>query len=286
MSIAALSLMGVPPLSGFWSKDAILIACLESHNYGLLIVALVTVVLTAFYTTRFIALVFYGRKSEHIEQLEKQGGHLSEAPWTMAGACGILALMIVFLSLFSLSFEHLLGKGFEYTLTKKLSLPVTFPGAHSISHSLIPILSILSLGLGFLPAYFLYIRGKRDPVTLLERHSILRVFHRFFIERWYINYFYYRFVVGGIAKLSNVVPRAIEDPLDRLFHTFIPSIPEGLYSMGSLLLGHQQNREAGKGSGSQASPVGIGLGFALLLIMLLMVIYLMIMLVRGWTVSS
>jgi NADH-quinone oxidoreductase subunit L len=280
MSFAALSLMGVPPLSGFWSKDAILVACLESHNYGLIIVALATVVLTTFYTTRFMGLVFYGRKSEHIEQLEKQGGRLREAPWTMAGACGILALMIVLLSIFSLSFEHLLGKGFDYALTKKFSLPATSPEPHSISHSLAPILSILSLGLGFLPAYFLYIRCKSDPAALLERHTILRVVHKFLVERWYMNRLYYRFFASGVMKLSASVPGLIEDPLDRLFHNYIPSIPEGLYTMGSYVLGHRRKDGLAKGTPPEASATGTRLGFALFLALLFVAAYLIILLIR------
>ena len=56
-----LAIAGVFPLAGFWSKDEILAKACFSENYGLWAVGLVTAVLTAFYMTRQVWLVFYDR---------------------------------------------------------------------------------------------------------------------------------------------------------------------------------------------------------------------------------
>ena len=62
MLLAGLSLAGAPLItSGFWSKDAIFAALLESEyssSTGLFVVAFVVAIMTAFYTFRMIGMVF------------------------------------------------------------------------------------------------------------------------------------------------------------------------------------------------------------------------------------
>ena len=65
--IAALSLIGIVPLAGFWSKDEILLAAFDGNNHladWINIIAfvglIVGVALTAFYTVRMVMLTFYG----------------------------------------------------------------------------------------------------------------------------------------------------------------------------------------------------------------------------------
>ncbi|HEX2863720.1 MAG TPA: NADH-quinone oxidoreductase subunit L [Deinococcales bacterium] len=56
--VGALSLMGFPLFAGFWSKDEILHAA-QGANGALYAIGLITAVLTAFYTTRFMLIAFY-----------------------------------------------------------------------------------------------------------------------------------------------------------------------------------------------------------------------------------
>jgi NADH-quinone oxidoreductase subunit L len=60
MLIAGLSLSGIFPFAGFWSKDAIVASTYEEHYYLLFGMALLTVFLTAFYIFRAIFLAFTG----------------------------------------------------------------------------------------------------------------------------------------------------------------------------------------------------------------------------------
>ena len=60
MVIGGLSLAGIFPLSGFWSKDAIVASAYDEHYYVLFAMALITVFLTAFYIFRAIFLAFTG----------------------------------------------------------------------------------------------------------------------------------------------------------------------------------------------------------------------------------
>jgi len=226
MLIAALSLMGVPPFPGFWSKDAILASTLATNNYPLFALALITVVITAFYTTRFFGMTFHGRASKNMEKLKKKGAHLGEVHITMVVACGALAIVIFIFGLVGLPLEHFFGHGFEHTLIEKLHLPLVH-AAHAMPHLLVPLLSVVSVVIGIVPAYLLYFSGRLDPKSIVENHAVLKMLHKFFWNRWYIDSFYFMFFVGGITRLYTAVPK-FEDQLDKVFHQMIPSIPRRL----------------------------------------------------------
>jgi NADH-quinone oxidoreductase subunit L len=67
--IGWLAIAGVPPFAGFWSKDEILLFAL-AENPALYVVGLVTALLTAYYMTRQVAMVFFGdaRWETHAEE--------------------------------------------------------------------------------------------------------------------------------------------------------------------------------------------------------------------------
>ncbi|RZN37374.1 MAG: NADH-quinone oxidoreductase subunit L [Methanophagales archaeon ANME-1-THS] len=224
MFIASLSLMGIPPLPGFWSKDAILASVWASHQYALFVLALITCGITAFYTLRFVGLSFYGKESENIEEREHKGAHLGEPHITMLVSCGILAVLIVLLGFVFPVVEPLLEEGFEYSLVEKLHLPFEHHDGHSL---VVPVLSLLFIALGAVPSYLIYISGRFNPdgtlQTLFEKHGSLKILHQFFWNRWYIDSTYYRVFVDGTTKLLPIVVNYIENPLDIFFHTIIPA---------------------------------------------------------------
>ncbi len=59
MVVALLALSGVPPLSGFWSKDAVITATVLTGQLPLMLLAWGTVALTFLYSLKVIGLVFY-----------------------------------------------------------------------------------------------------------------------------------------------------------------------------------------------------------------------------------
>src|SRR5205807_1113340 len=58
--VGGLALIGFPPFSGFFSKDAIL-ALAYQHNVSMFVIGLVTALLTAFYVARAVVVVFFGK---------------------------------------------------------------------------------------------------------------------------------------------------------------------------------------------------------------------------------
>jgi len=110
MWIATLAIAGVPPFSGFFSKDGILGAVFERAQHGALAEAtwlgmpgstvlyalyalgLVTAFLTAIYMTRMMLYTFHGPNRTG----EAERAHLREAPWTMTGPLVVLGALSAF----------------------------------------------------------------------------------------------------------------------------------------------------------------------------------------------
>ena len=82
-----LAIAGVPPFAGFWSKDEILLAAWEQKNIGplLWVVGLITALLTAYYMSRQVILVFFG------DQRWDEDAHPHESSWTMTIPLCVLA---------------------------------------------------------------------------------------------------------------------------------------------------------------------------------------------------
>jgi NADH-quinone oxidoreductase subunit L len=91
--IGTLAIAGIPLLSGFFSKDAVLWGVWNSPNYGkaLWALGLITAGLTSFYMFRLLILTFYGspRYSAH-------DTHVHESPPSMIGPLAVLAILSVF----------------------------------------------------------------------------------------------------------------------------------------------------------------------------------------------
>ena len=113
MLVATLSIAGIPPLAGFWSKDEILAVLFAKGGYYMLLwgVGLLTALLTAFYMARQYFLVFDGKPRW------RDGADPHESPRVMTAplvVLGVLTVLIGFVNTpFRLSFEHFLEPAFE-----------------------------------------------------------------------------------------------------------------------------------------------------------------------------
>src|SRR5437868_11834265 len=116
----ALALIGCPPFSGFFSKDAILAVAYE-RNMPIFVVGLLTAFLTAFYVIRLFVVVFFGKARSEIARKS------NESPAVMTGP------------LIALAFLAILG-GFAFFARNFLVLPVEKNIALSV-----PALAIIAL---------------------------------------------------------------------------------------------------------------------------------------------
>ncbi|HEV8117776.1 MAG TPA: NADH-quinone oxidoreductase subunit L [Thermoanaerobaculia bacterium] len=159
--IATLALAGVPPLAGFFSKDAILASVFEEGWYILFGVGLLTAGLTAFYMMRLVSLTFAG----DFRGTHEQEHHVREAPPTMTIPLVILAALSVlagFLGLPKVLAEN--GNRFAALLAPILPrLAAVESAGHELSHStewaLILASVVVAVG-GLLIGWAWYARGK------------------------------------------------------------------------------------------------------------------------------
>jgi NADH-quinone oxidoreductase subunit L len=151
--VGALALCGVPPFSGFYSKDSIFAQALEEKSYGLFAVAVFIAALTTFYTFRLFFVVFSGKeKSEGASH-----AHESSA---------VMTVPLVVLAVFSfigggIGIWNNYGSQFipdfkPLTLAEQLTEPF---------HNLFPMLCGLgAVVIGFFLALSLYKNAATDPL--------------------------------------------------------------------------------------------------------------------------
>ncbi len=94
MAIATLAIAGIPPFSGFFSKDEILAMAFargadQPVYYLFYSLGIVAALLTAFYMARLMAMTFLGENRTG----EQERAHLHEAPWSMTGPLVVLGVL-------------------------------------------------------------------------------------------------------------------------------------------------------------------------------------------------
>src|SRR5881296_341586 len=152
--VGALALIGCPPFSGFFSKDAILALAYE-RNTAIFAVALFTAFLTAFYVIRMLVIVFFGNARSDIAR------ESHESPPIMTVPLIVLALLAT------------LG-GFAFFARSFLTLPVEKEVA-----TVVPVLAIVALIAGSGLAIALYRNRAVEPVDI----KLLR--HKFYFDEFY-----------------------------------------------------------------------------------------------------
>ena len=214
MWAAGLGLMGAPFITtGFWSKDAIFAAVYESGNTWALpifVLALITAVMTTFYTTRMIGMVFFGNKSKHVEEMEKEGYHIHEASPSMWIPYGILAVLTIGIGVVGLAFEHQIHDIFTEYLASAFGIKSDMANVAKESQSVLggflegvnPVALVSSLSafaIGFGLGYIFYIGRFVDSTKFVNSNIFFYAIHKFFLNRWYLNaLIYWGFVVAPL----------------------------------------------------------------------------------------
>lgn len=205
MGIGALSLSGIPPFSGFFSKDAVLASAIVNPETHGLIAALGVIagVLSIAYIGRLWFLAFAGepRDKTLYEQVRAPSKFWITLP------LGIMALVTLVLGFYQKPLAHYItGEA------------VTEPHVAGLLPFLLTSLTLLAL-----TVYFFYVR-RPDLTAKLGAQPLMRSLHQVLFNGYYveamITWFSKTLILGGAAATANWIDRRV---IDRTVNGSVPA---------------------------------------------------------------
>lgn len=223
MLLSGLSLAAAPLItSGFWSKDAIFAAVLESgyaYSLPLFIMAVMVSIMTAFYTFRMLGMTFFGNSSPHIEIAEENGRHVHEVGAIMWVPFAILAVASIAVGVVGFAFEHELHAMFSSYLsntfginsehvTESNTATTGFLGLNPIAATA----SVAAFGIGGALGFIFYIARRLNP-DIISKNIVSRALWKFLYNRWYLNTALYWGAVLGPMAIFRIIWRYFESTI-------------------------------------------------------------------------
>ena len=206
MLIATLAISGIPPFSGFFSKDEILAAAFargETNPIYLVFYAMgvIAALLTAFYMARLMTMTFLGSNRTG----ERERGHLHDAPWVMTGPLVVLGILSALGGLLNL--PPFLGGG---AALERWIEPVTAPSAaffrlqmpHGNTELFLIGAAVLVGIVGLLAGWRATLQR---PIPVAAEAPADTGFWRVVYRKYYIDEIYDAVIVRPLVWLSRVV---------------------------------------------------------------------------------
>jgi len=181
--VACLAIAGIPPFSGFYSKDEILAAAFHNHQ-AIFWTLWVVAGLTAFYMFRLYFCIFWN-KPHHVAE----GHHKPhESPWTMA-------LPLIILGVFSIFSGLIPFADFVSSDNQPFHTHIDWTVAS---------MSILVAVIGIGTAFVLYFKESRQPAVLAQKMGVLYrgALHKFYLDEvwmWVTQTVVFRYICKPIA---------------------------------------------------------------------------------------
>jgi len=171
-----LALAGVPPFSGFYSKDSIL-AQAAQHNLGLFVLGAVVAALTTFYMFRLVFVAFLGAPKSEV------AGHARESGPVIVWPLGILAVFSVIGGLIGIAQVYARQFPSEHAAEgASFAGELVGPFLHAPLAAGSGLLAVLA---GVAAAYALYAKAARDPLPELLGAVARAMRNRFYCDEIY-----------------------------------------------------------------------------------------------------
>jgi NADH-quinone oxidoreductase subunit L len=211
MLTATMAIAGIPPLAGFFSKDAILFSAFQNSGgqHLLYLFGLLTALLTSFYMFRLIFLTFHGKP-----RYDEHHVHVHESPWNMLVPLAVLAVLSIIGGWLA---APALWGGPDYFANFLAPVFGSPAGPEAVSegavgaHQLEMLLAGVAVGaalIGLVVAYWLYLKrpGKADGLA----HS-LKPAYTTLLNKYYVDELYAAVVVRPLLWIStNVLWKAAD----------------------------------------------------------------------------
>ena len=205
--VGALSIAGIPGMSGFFSKDEILVAVVASHVPGkmwLYTIGVVTAGLTAFYMWRLQCKVFYGKyrgPSEARKHIEDPTGWMMNPLYILA----VFAALAGFIGLPQVWADLLSGPEDSNSLGNFLLPALVAAEPHALERSTefkMALLAVLSSLAGIWLAYVFYVRRPELPGRIA---AVLSAPYALLKNKYYVDELYDAAIVKPIVAISDRV---------------------------------------------------------------------------------
>jgi NADH-quinone oxidoreductase subunit L len=226
MLIGTLAIAGFPLLSGFFSKDEILLKVL-SHDRISFTLLCITSVLTAFYMFRLLMMTFFG----NFRGTHDQEYHLHESPAVMTFPLIILAILSAlggFLGLPELFSEHNIIKSFLHPIFENNSRLIEIVPSH-FAEILVMSFTVVVLVVTYYYTNMIYNKKEVEKSIEITKQSF---FYKLSYNKFYVDELYDKIIVKPIVNSSTIIYKWIDK-------AFIDGTVNGLgqitYSFGSLL---------------------------------------------------
>ncbi|MHB8401726.1 MAG: NADH-quinone oxidoreductase subunit L [Bacteroidia bacterium] len=192
--LGTIAISGIPPLSGFFSKDEML-AHVYEYSPVLWFVGSITSVLTAFYMFRMMFLTFWGS----FRGTHEQEHHLHESPKSMTVPLLVLAALAVVGGILGLPEFW----GFKNWMSETLNPIIIRKNPSILSHETEWMLMLIAVAAALATTYFAYIMFIKNKVLPAEMESDMKPFQRVVYNKYYVDEFYDSLIrkpLDGISK--------------------------------------------------------------------------------------
>ena len=148
--IGWLTISGVPPFAGFWSKGDVL-TNVFAHNKPLWVLGVLTAILTAYYMTRLFILTFRG--SERFREVTHQHDP-HESPLVMTTPLVILAVLSVLGGLLDLPWAH--GFSLTHFLSPTFGFVAPIPSQSTVLQTGLAAVDVAAVVIGLFAAFTIW----------------------------------------------------------------------------------------------------------------------------------
>lgn len=199
--IAAIAIAGIPPFSGFFSKDEILWYSFANGGFGFWLVGALTALMTAFYMFRLVSLTFFGK-----ERFDHHHVHPHESPAVMTIPLMVLAGLSIIGGFIGIPevFSGAHGNLFHGWLEPIFAQANTKLASHgSHSHATELILMAVSVALAASAIYFAFTIYTKKQEIAAQTSSRFKGLYNLLLNKYFVDEVYDATVINPLVKFSD-----------------------------------------------------------------------------------